>query len=140
MPESQATPPRLRAVVVHRALTGGLFLMTAVMLLLGSRVPSSLGATPVFVLQAAALAFGASGFGAATVIRSRIQPLERGDSEDTWWQSNFGRALLVWALIESPSVAGTVFHFITGSVLPLIVTGVGLVLLMINAPARLVQD
>jgi hypothetical protein len=93
-------PPRTRAGILHSALTGGLLVITATNFLLRSGAAADIGANQTFVLQPVALAFGGSGFGAATVIRSRIQPVAPNGSESDWWQSDLPRALTVWALIE----------------------------------------
>ena len=51
---------------------------------------------------------------------------------------NLPRALMVWSLFEGPALFGVAMSHL-GTVVPLLVTGVGLVMLLLNSPNRLIE-
>lgn len=79
-----------------------------------------------------------AGYGAALVLRGRIQPPDGGTPEDAWWTANQTRMLLVWALVEGPMLLGGVVYLLQGDLATLVtVVGAGLLLMILHAPARL---
>jgi hypothetical protein len=83
------------AYVVHRALAA----------------PATGGMSP---FEYVALLLGLSDLMLVLVIRSRLPVRAEGMPADEWWRTNTGRAVLVWALLESPALIGSVALFATG--------------------------
>jgi hypothetical protein len=78
-------------------------------------------------------------FGAAVYRAGRLTPPASGTSEDHWWQANLGRAIIVWALVEAPTLLGTVAYLLTHDFRTLIATLTGLFLFVNYRPTRLAE-
>ncbi len=139
MAEFQTRSLAVTARIVHLALVMGVLLFLGVAVLLRSSMPAS-APNITQLLQLVAFVVGAAAVGVALVFRGKIPPRQPAESIDAWWQANLSRAILLWALTEGPSLFGVVAFLLTGSYAPLVVTGVGLILLATMAPARLAGD
>ena len=58
-------------------------------------------------------------------------------TDDEWWQVNLSRALMVWTLFEGPALFGAAMYLTLGTLTPLLVTVIGLVMLLLHSPTRL---
>jgi len=124
----------MTARIIHGAMLAGVAMFLLVAQITGGNLPSP-GSMSVFLLVVAGL--GVSLFGAAAVLAGRLPGRTLGASEDDWWRANQGRAIVVWALVEAPSLLGTVFYFLTHDTRALVATLVGLVLFIQFRPGRL---
>ena len=73
--------------------------------------PVAPGVSP---LEYVALLLGLSAVTLVLLIRSRFPVRTDGLPADEWWRANTGRAVLVWALLESPALIGSAALFATG--------------------------
>jgi hypothetical protein len=78
-------------------------------------------------------------FGAAAYTAARLTPPQPGVSQDEWWRINLGRAIGIWALIEAPTILGTVAYFLTHDFRTLIAPFVGLLLFVNYRPSKLAE-
>ena len=69
----------------------------------------------------------------------RLTPPGPGDSQDDWWRMNLGRAIVVWALVEAPTLLGTVIYLITHDFRTLIASFTGLLFFVNYRPSRLAE-
>jgi hypothetical protein len=130
MPTGQ---PSATARLLHLALISGVVLMTAIFLLL----PRPSAPVPNPILLYATFGIGAVMFAGALVIANQLPRDSATRDADEWWRANLGRAVVVWAMLEGPALLGAVVHFLTGSLLPLLVTGSGIAFFLLTAPERL---
>jgi hypothetical protein len=64
-----------------------------------------------------------------------------GQTADQWWSANLGRALALWALLESSAMLGSVTLFFTGHLVPfMLLVGLALGGLLSLSPGRLVGE
>lgn len=77
-------------------------------------------------------------FAGALVITTRL-PREGSQSPDAWWSQNLPRALVIWSMLEGPSLLGAVGYLLTRDFTALIIPAVGLFLFFLHSPARLEQ-
>jgi hypothetical protein len=117
-------------------LVASLVAFLAAALALRSRLPV---VDPVPVLVYAPFLVGAGAFAVALLLRRGLPPSQGEAGADEWWRRNAMRAVLIWALLEGPSTLGVAVYLISGLYLPLVVTGVGLLLFSLTTPARLSQ-
>ena len=68
-----------------------------------------------------------------------LSPPAAGESQDTWWQRNLGKALTIWALVEAPSMLGLVGYLVTHDFRVLLATLAGLLLFGNFRPSRLLE-
>jgi hypothetical protein len=134
-PMTQATPAAT-ARLIHLALVGGVVTATVILALV-QRVASPVSAS---ILLYATFGIGATMFAGALLLSARIPREGAARDPDGWWRVNLPQAIVVWALAEGPALLGAVAHFVTGSLLPYTVTGVGLLLLAFLGPARLTAE
>jgi len=76
-------------------------------------------------------------FGAAVYTAGRLTRPSAGVSQDEWWRANLGRAVVIWALTETPTLLGTVAFLLTHDFRTLIATFTGLLLFVNYRPSRL---
>ena len=121
------------AKILHLAICSGLMLFIAVAYYVSQhRPPNEL---PAIVLYLPLVA-GAVMFGTALVLRRKL--LDGGPAMgDEWYRANLQRMILLWALFEAPALFGTVLYLVSGAWIPLVATGVGLVLLVLHSPDQL---
>ena len=73
------------------------------------------------------------------VQRGRLPAPGRGATEDEWWQANLGRTVLVWALVEAPTLLGLVAYMLTRDFRTLLAPFIGLLLFANYRPRRLTE-
>ncbi len=78
------------------------------------RTVASAAAEGVSPLEYVALLLGLSALMLVLVIRSRFPVRADGSPEEEWWRANTGRAVLMWTLLESPALIGSLTLFATG--------------------------
>ena len=61
-------------------------------------------------------------FGGAMFTAARLGPIRPGGSQDDWWHQNPGKAIVVWSLVEAPSLLGLVAYSLTRDFRTLIAT------------------
>ena len=138
MPPSGTVSPAISARIIHGALVLGIVLFYAVAWFVGTKTSMPVSAVPdrrllyvgLFVVSAAL-------FGAAMYSAGRLSQPEAGTQQDEWWRSNLGRAIVIWALVEAPTVLGTVAYLLTHDFRTLIATLTGLLLFVNYRPGRL---
>jgi hypothetical protein len=137
LPPKAAASPALTARIIHASLVIGVLLFFAVAWFLGSRTsppPSAPSARALYLV----LILGAAGlFAGAVFAARRIAAPSAGTPQDDWWQVNLGRAIVVWALVEAPSLLGLVVYLLTRDSRALIPTLAGLLLFANYRPSRL---
>ncbi len=95
----------------------------------------------VGLLDGVAILAGLSGLGMALLLRSRLAARAGGQTADQWWSANLGRALALWALLESSAMLGSVTLFFTGHLVPfMLLVGLALGGLLSLSPGRLVGE
>jgi len=62
-----------------------------------------------------------------------------GQSQDDWWARNLGKAIVIWALVEAPSLLGLLAYVITDDFRTLLATLAGLLLFGNYRPGRLLE-
>ena len=134
-----ASRPAARPGLVHGTLLAGSTLISVALVgFTAYRGPTGAATSPVFFIYFPFL-FAIPAVGVAFVFRQLCAPQAPGTSLDQWWSSQGGKALACWGLLESTAIVGAMFHMLTGSLLPLIVTAAGLMLLALSGPDRLNQ-
>jgi hypothetical protein len=76
-------------------------------------------------------------FAAAALVARNLTAPSAGTTQDQWWQQNLGRAIVVWALVEAPSLFGLVVYLTTRNLRALAVPVAGLFLFAVFRPNRL---
>jgi hypothetical protein len=130
--------PAISARIIHAALVLGVLLFYAVAWYVGTKSSMPVSAVPdrrllylgLFVVSAAL-------FGAAMYRASRLTRPESETRQDDWWRSNLGRAIVIWALVEAPTVLGTTAYLLTHDFRTLIATLTGLLFFVNYRPGRL---
>lgn len=135
MPPANPGSARI-ARLIHLGLLGGTILFTGVVAVVLPR-PAKLS-QPALLYVPFALATVL--FAGSLFIRSRIPALRPGENEDDWWRANLTIAMMIWTLLEGPSLFAAVMFLISGNAVTLMVTAVGVALLVFAAPARLVES
>ena len=134
MPPAKPTPARTARILYVGLLAGPLLFAGVALALLPPQAPVD---QPILLYTPFALA--AVLFAGGLIIRTRIPQRTRAETEDEWWRVNLSRALMVWSLFEGPALFGTAMYLTLGTVVPLLVTGIGLVMLLLNSPHRLIE-
>jgi hypothetical protein len=125
---------------LHVALLAGVVLALGTLvwvqtLRLGGLVSDDVGR----LLRYAGLAVLVGVVGGARVFRGRIPPLAAGADEGQWWRAHMNKAIIVWAMSESVALVNGVFYYLTGDAVTLGVAALGLVLLWVARPSRLLE-
>lgn len=124
--------PAGTARLLHLALMGSI-IFTSLLLAVVPMGTSTVA--PLFLY--AVFGVAAVMFAGALMLSSR---LPRTDTDpDRWWKQNIGRALLLWAMIEGPSMLGAVAFLLTRDITALVVPAIGLALMVLLGPGRLEQ-
>ena len=139
MPPAAPVSPAITARIIHAALMVGVVLFWAVSWFAGatSRPVDTLPNRRVLHLGlflVSAVLFAAAAYNAA-----RLAPPGAGTSQDDWWRANLGRAIIVWSLIEAPTLLGTIAYLLTHDFRTLIATLAGLLFLVNYRPSRLAE-
>jgi hypothetical protein len=131
-PERQADPG-----IIHTALLAGALFVAplAVVLRLVFPVVDIPNAIPG--LRVTALGLLVAVAIVVRVLRARIQPLAPDGDENAWWNAHLVSALAMWAAGEGVAILGSVFFFLDGDLVMLVVIGGGLLLLLWSHPGRL---
>lgn len=138
MPPAAPVSPAISARILHAALMSGVVLFYAVAWYLGTKTSMPISAVPERrVLYVGLFLVSAIVFGAAAYTASHLTPAGTGTSQDDWWRANLGRAIIVWSLIEAPTLLGTVAYLLTHDFRTLIATFAGLLFLVNYRPSRL---
>lgn len=140
MPPSGPVSPAISARIIHAALVLGVLMFWLFAWYLGhaSAVPAD--ALPDRKVLYVALALvSATLFGAAMFTAARLGPIRSGTSQDDWWRANLGKAIVVWSLVEAPSLLGLVAYTLTGDFRTLIATFIGLLFFGSYRPSRLIE-
>ena len=140
MPPEAPVSPAISAKIIHAALMLGVILFYAVAWYVGTKTSMPISAVPDRrVLYVELFLVSATVFGAATYSASRLTPAASGTSQDDWWRANLGRAIVVWSLIEAPTLLGTVAFLLTHDFRSLIATFAGLLFFVNYRPSRLAE-
>lgn len=140
MPPAAPISPTISARIIHASLVVGVVLFWAVARYMGTSTSMPISAVPdrrVLYLGLALLS--AILFGAAVYTAGRLTPPLSGTSQDDWWRMNLGRAIYIWALVETPAILGTVAYLITHDFRTLIAPFTGLLLFVNYRPSRLAE-
>ena len=140
MPPEAPVSPAISAKIIHAALMLGVILFYAVAWYVGTKTSMPISAVPDRrVLYVGLFLVSATVFGAAAYSASRLTPAASGTSQDDWWRANLGRAIVVWSLIEAPTLLGTIAFLLTHDFRSLIATFAGLLFFVNYRPSRLAE-
>ena len=140
MPPEAPVSPAISAKIIHAALMLGVILFYAVAWYVGTKTSMPISAVPDRrVLYGGLFLVSATVFGAAAYSATRLTPAVPGTSQDDWWRANLGRAIVVWSLIEAPTLLGTVAFLLTHDFRSLIATFAGLLFFVNYRPSRLAE-
>ena len=140
MPPAAPVSASISAKIIHAALVLGILLFYAVAWYVGSQTSMPISAVPERkVLYLGLFVMSAIVFGAAAHMAGRLSPAAPGTSQDDWWRANLGRAIVVWSLIEAPTLLGTVAYLLTHDFRALIATLTGLLFFVNYRPSRLAE-
>ncbi len=132
--------PRINARIIHAALVIGVLMFCLVAWSLGRASAMPVYALPDRrVLYIALFLVSATLFGAAMFTANRLGPPAPGMSQDEWWRVNLGKAVVVWALVEAPTLLGLVAYTLTQDFRALLATLTGLLLFGNLRPSRLIE-
>jgi hypothetical protein len=140
VPPTAPISPSISARIIHAALVLGVLLFGAVAYYLGGQESLPVSALPerrflyIALFLASALLFGGAVYSAG-----RLTPPRPGTSQDDWWRVNLGRAVVIWGLVETPALLGTVTYLLTHDFRTLIATFTGLFLFVNYRPSRLAE-
>lgn len=132
--------PAISARIIHAALVLGVLTFWLVAWYLGhtSAVPAE--ALPDRrVLYVALALVSATLFGAAMFTAGRLGHIRAGTSQDDWWRANLGKAIVIWSLVEAPSLLGLVAYTLTRDFRTLLATFIGLLFFGSYRPSRLIE-
>ncbi len=139
MPPGAPVSPATNARIVHAALVTGVLTICVVAWYLG-RAAMPVPALPDRrILYIALFLVSATLFGAAMFMANRLGRPGPGASQDEWWRVNLGKAVVIWALIEAPTLLGLVAYTLTQDFRVLIATLTGLLLFGNYRPSRLIE-
>ena len=138
MPPASPVSPAITARIIHAGLVLGLLIFLTVAWLIATRISLPVSAIPDRrVLYLGLFVVSAVLFGAAMYTAGRLTPPASGVTQDDWWKTNLGKALIVWALIDAPALLGMVAYLLTHDFRTLIATFTGLLLFVNYRPSRL---
>jgi hypothetical protein len=140
VPPSAPVPLAISARIIHAALVSGVLLFCGAAWYIGSNTSMPVSAVPDRrVLYLGLILVSGVLFGAAMYTSSRLTPPEAGTSQDDWWRANLGRAVGIWALVETPALLGTVAYLLTHDFRTLIAPFTGLLMFVNYRPSRLAE-
>ena len=140
MPPGATVSPAINARIIHAALVIGIVMFCLVAWYLGQASAMPVYALPDRrVLYVALFLVSATLFGAAMFTASRLSRPAPGTSQDDWWRVNLGKAVVIWALVEAPTLLGLVAYALTKDFRVLLATLTGLLLFGNYRPRRLIE-
>jgi len=140
VPPSGTVSPALSARIIHGSLVLGVVLLCLVAWFVAGRSALPVSYLPDRrVLYLGLFLVSASLFGGAMFTVNRLRPPAPGASQDDWWRTNLGKAVVVWALVEAPAILGTVAYLLTRDFRTLLATFAGLLLFGSYRPSRLIN-
>ena len=140
MPPGAPVSPSISARIIHAALVLGVLMFCLVAWYLGRASVMPVYALPDRrVLYIALFLVSATLFGAAVFTASRLARPSPGMSQDEWWRVNLGKAVVIWALVEAPTLLGLVAYSLTHDFRALLATLTGLLLFGNYRPSRLIE-
>ena len=130
----------INARIIHASLVTGVVLFWLVAWYVGRSQTEPIYSLPDRrVLYIALFLVSAVLFGAAMFTAGRLTPPTAGQSQDDWWARNLGKAIVIWALVEAPSLLGLLAYVITDDFRTLLATLAGLLLFGNYRPGRLLE-
>ena len=140
MPPGAPVSASISARIIHAALVLGIIMFWLVAWYLGQTSAVPADALPDRrVLYVALALVSAVLFGGAMFTAGRLGPIRAGTSQDDWWRANMGKAVLIWSLVEAPSLLGLVAYILTRDFRVLIATFIGLLFFGSYRPSRLIE-
>ena len=140
MPPNSPVSPAISARIIHAALVLGVLTFWLVGWYIGQSAAVPAEALPDRrVLYVALALVSATLFGGAMFTAARLGPIRPGGSQDEWWHENLGKAIVVWSLVEAPSLLGLVAYTLTRDFRTLIATFIGLLFFGSYRPSRLIE-
>jgi hypothetical protein len=140
VPPAAPMSPAISARIVHAGLVLGMMMFWAVAWYVGTNASVPASAIPNRpVLYVGLAVTSAVLFGAAAYTAARLTTPQPGVSQDEWWRINLARAIGIWALIEAPTILGTLAYFLTHDFRTLIAPFVGLLLFVNYRPSKLAE-
>ena len=131
--------PAIRARIIHGALVLGVVMFWVLAWAIRDRSLPAEALPDRRVLYVVLTLLSAALFGAAAFSVGRLPAPGRGATEDEWWQANLGRTVLVWALVEAPTLLGLVAYMLTRDFRTLLAPFIGLLLFANYRPRRLTE-
>lgn len=139
MEPATAVSAPIRARIIYGALVVGILTFGALAWAL-SEYSLPAGALPDRrVLYVALALVSATAFGAAMFSVARLPSPSRGTTVDDWWQLNLGRVVIVWALVEAPTLLGVLAYVFTRDFRTLLAPFIGLLFFASYRPSRLTE-
>jgi hypothetical protein len=140
VPPGGPVSPGISAKIIHGALVVGVLMFCLIAWYLGRTSAMPVYALPDRrVLYIALFLVSAILFGAAMFTANRLSRPAPGTSQDEWWRVNLGKAVVIWALVEAPTLLGLIAYTLTQDFRALIATLTGLLLFGNFRPSRLVE-
>lgn len=139
MAATGAVSPAISARIVHGALVFGVMMFGVIAWTInGQSLPAE--ALPNRRLLYIGLTLvSAVLFGAAVFSAGRLQGTAPQLTEDEWWRTNLGRAVVVWALVEAPALLGLLAYALTRDFRTLLAPFIGLLFFAAYRPSRLTE-
>ena len=139
MPPAGAASPAIRARIIHAALVMGIVTFGVLAWATQERSLPAEALPQRRVLYIGLALISAALFGGAMFSVARLPAPARGETEDDWWRANLGRAVVVWALVEAPTLLGVVAYTLTRDFRTLLAPFIGLLLFASYRPRRLTE-
>lgn len=139
MAQTGPISPSIRARIIHGSLVLGIVLFWVLAWAISDRSLPAEALPDRRVLYIALALVSATLFGAAAFSIGRLPPPGRGAVEDDWWQTNLGRVVMAWALVEAPTLLGLVAYTLTRDFRTLLAPFIGLLLFANYHPRRLTE-
>ena len=140
MPPASPVSPAISARIIHASLVLGVVVFWALAWYVGANSSMPISALPNRrVLYIGLTVVSAILFGAAVYSAARLTPAHPRVSQDEWWRVNMGRAIVIWALVEAPTLLGTVAYLLTHDFRTLLAPFTGLLLFVNYRPSRLAE-
>jgi hypothetical protein len=139
VPPGAPVSPAISARIIHAALVLGVVTFWLVAWYIGHAAAVPAEALPDRrVLYVALALVSAVLFGGAMFTASRLGPIRAGASQDDWWRDNLSKAIVIWSLVEAPSLLGLVAYTLTRDFRTLIASFIGLLFFASYRPSRLI--
>jgi hypothetical protein len=137
MAEARPVSPSIRARIVHGALVLGVVMFWVLAWAIRDRSLPAEALPDRRVLYIVLAVLSATAFGAAAFMVGRLPSPRSGATEDEWWRTNLGRTIVVWALVEAPTLLGLTVYILTRDFRTLLAPFIGLLLFANYRPRRL---